>query len=402
MSELRRRLDREAGRVHADPRARNDVLHRAERRRRARRIATGVVALAVAGGSLGLAYAAFRPGADTRPAGRPVPGPTSTADQGSADALPIEIVGGAEGDATTAYLLARLAGEGPAIRDGGYDVIVTVRDRADRPDHTLINCPLEFDHEAELLRQSMFPTAIIGPMVPDEEVALRITLGRDLEEQDDGGLAAFELTETFMRFRALGDGRANELLADEAADQYHRGEGGLELFGYVNGGFRVISIRPGEGGGFVVVVLVFEREETLLVGDPDPGDDRDQVQILSARLTEAPSQNEGPTTDEVEAFVESFLEARRMRSGAGTYLGEDARAAYAAHERGLDLLGYAAGPGPVEARIVAYDRLLADRYRVVVRFGGAGADTSAVWETLMIGWKGGDLVVLDAERGRPA
>jgi hypothetical protein len=397
MSEFRGPLDHEAGKVHAEPRALDEVIRRAERRRRARRIATGAVALVLAAGTLTLAYAAFDNRREVGPAG-PAPGPTA-----SPDALPIEIISRAEDSTTTAYLLARLEGEGPAIRDGGYDVIVTVRDAADRPDHTLINCPLEFNDEAELLRQAMFQTATIGPMVPDDEVALRITLGRDLEEQDDGGLAAFELTDSFMRFRALGDGRANELLADEAADQYHRGEGGLELFGYVDGGFRVISIRPGEEGGFVVVVLAFEREETLLVGDPDPGDGRDQVQILSATLTEGPAPAAGPTVDEVTAFVEAFLEARRDRSGAGTYLGEDARAAYAAHERGLDLLGYAAGPGPVEARIVAYDKLSADRHRVVVRFGGAGEDTSAVWETLLIGRKGGEVsVVLDAERGRPA
>ncbi len=100
--------------------------------------------------------------------------------------------------------------------------------------------------------------------------------------------------------------------------------------------------------------------------------------------------------------MEGFLEARRQRSGAGTYLGEDARAAYASHERGLDLLGYAAGPGPVDARIVSYDKLSPDRHRVVIRFNVSGPNTPAVWETLLVGWGGGDVfVVIDAERGRP-
>ncbi|MGH2678294.1 MAG: hypothetical protein ACRDHB_08045 [Actinomycetota bacterium] len=400
MSELRRRLDREAGQVQAEPRALDEVLHRAERRRRTRRIATGVVGLVLAAGTLTLAYAAFNPRREVGPAG-PVPGPTA-----SPGALPIEIVTSTANETTSAYVLARLDGQGSAIRNGGYDVTVTVRNNMHQPPHTLINCPVEFDHEAELLRRAMFPTATIGPALPDEDVALRITLGRDFEEQDDGGLAAFELTDSFMNFRALRDGRANELLANEAADQYHRGEGGLELFGYTDRGYRVMSLRPGEGGGFAVVVLAFEdgpgvvRKETLLVGDPDPGDGHDQVQILSARLTEAPSSAESPTTDEVEAFVEAFLEARHDRSGAGTYLGEDARAAYAAHEGGLDLLGYAAGPGPLEARVVVYDELSPERHRVAVRFDGAGVDPPVVWETLLIERLGADeFEVLDAERG---
>jgi hypothetical protein len=396
MSELRRRLDGEAGQVHAGPGALDDVLRRAERRRRTRRIATAVVALAVAGGSLGLAYVAFDPGREVRPAG-PAPGPTA-----SPDALSIEIVG--EIDTTTRYVRARLEGEGPAIRDGGYDV--GIRESTDPPPRTLISCPAQFDHEAELLRQALFPTATIGPAVPDEDVALRITLGLDFEEHDDGGLAAFELTDSFMGFRALRDGRANELLADGAADQYHRGEGGLELFGYADGGHSVMALRPDESGRFVVVVLAVDdgpgvvRKETLLVGDADPADGQDRLEVLSAELTEVPSPIESSITDEVEAFVETFLEARRMRSGAGTYLGEDARAAYAAHEGGLDLLGYAAGPGPVDARVVAYDELRLDRFGVAVRFDEAGEEPSVVWETLLIGRLGADdLVVLDAERG---
>jgi hypothetical protein len=108
-----------------------------------------------------------------------------------------------------------------------------------------------------------------------------------------------------------------------------------------------------------------------------------------------------PAFLEIRAFVNDFLQARRTASGAGTYLGEDARTAYAGHEGGLDLLGYATRAD--RARVVSYDKLSPDRHRVTVRFNVAGPDSGVVWETLLIGWLGGDaIVVLDAERGRPA
>jgi hypothetical protein len=314
--------------------------------------------------------------------------------------LPIEILGsGRESDTHAAYLTVRLSSEGSTIRQGGYDVVSTGRVRH-QPPHTLINCPLQFDHEAETLRQALFPTANIGPALPDEDVALQITLGRDFEEEDDGGLAAFDFIEAFMGFRVLPDDHAHRFLSDNAADQYHRGEGGLELFGYADGGYRVTAMDSREGGGFVVVVQIFEadtgvfRQETLTVGDSDPMDGA--LEILTAELTEAPVG--GPGSAEIEAFVEAFLEARHDRSGAGTYLGEGARAAYAAHEGGLDLLGYATGGG--RAGVVSYDKLSPERHRVAVRFDGAGEDPPVVWETLLIEWLGADgFVVLDAERG---
>jgi hypothetical protein len=51
--------------------------------------------------------------------------------------------------------------------------------------------------------------------------------------------------------------------------------------------------------------------------------------------------------------------------------------------------------------VVQYDRLSPARHRVVVRFSGSEeAGSRAVWETLLIGWRHGEvLVVLDAERG---
>jgi hypothetical protein len=291
MSELRPYLDREAGRVRTDPGALDAVTRRAERRRAIRRVTSGVVALAVAGGSIGLAYAAFRTDGEGRPAGQPVPAPTPTGGQATPEPLPIEILSGTENDTPAAYVAARLAGEGHAIREGGYDVVLTGT-ATHQPPHTVILCPPMFDHEASLLQQALFPTARIDGALPDEDVALRIILGRDLEEQDDGGLEAFDVAEAFMGFRALRDDRAHRFLSDLAADQYHRGEGGLELFGYAEGGYELTALSPAESGAFAVVARIFERGsdrvriETLAVGDQDPEDGTPE--ILSAELNEEP------------------------------------------------------------------------------------------------------------------
>jgi hypothetical protein len=82
MSDLRDFMDGEARRVRARDDALDGVLRRAERRRTVRRVATGAIALAIAGAGFGLAYGAFRP-ADLKPGGTgPVPGPTPSATYG--------------------------------------------------------------------------------------------------------------------------------------------------------------------------------------------------------------------------------------------------------------------------------------------------------------------------------
>ncbi|MGH2674276.1 MAG: hypothetical protein ACRDKA_10615 [Actinomycetota bacterium] len=78
-----------------------------------------------------------------------------------------------------------------------------------------------------------------------------------------------------------------------------------------------------------------------------------------------------PVVEErVEAF-EDFCHANFQRLFRAMYLAtgdrheaEDlAQDAYASHERGLDLLGYATGPDLIDARIVTYDKLSPDRHR---------------------------------------
>jgi hypothetical protein len=395
MSDLRGPLDNEAGRVHADPRALDEVIHRAERRRRARRIATGAVALAVAGGSLGLAYAAFRPGSDPRPAARPIPGPTITP---AVERVPLGVIvaNGSDTEAAAEFAAALLVGE--AVTP---EVVVATPPATPR-DVTTIHCHPAREEEALQLRDEFFPGAVLRPRIDPR--TLLVTVGDDFVRDNRAMFEHYMTVRGFMHRRTQGSG-AEAYLSEAAARDYAERVGGLDLYAYAEGGrFQVTSIFGTQDETSIAAVRIMgpnrNRVESITVGDAEPQDGR--LEILSAALAgQVTETGPAPTSDQVTAFVEAFLEARHDRSGAGTYLGEDARAAYAAHERGLDLLGYAAGPGPVEARIVAYDKLSPERHRVAVRFDAAGEDPPVVWETLLIGWKGEDiLVVLDAERGR--
>jgi hypothetical protein len=391
MPDLRDLLDDEAGRARGRDDGLGRVLRRAGHRRRVRRVASGLAALAIAGASFALAYTAFRPGDGVQPASGPTPTPTPTSDQETPGALPIAVLGGSrEDDTLVAYATARVETEGTSIRQGGVEVVETGT-AADQPARTLILCPPQYDGIATRLQQALFPGARLGGALPDQEVAIRIILGRDFSEQDDGGLEAFQVVEAFMTARVLGSG-AEGFLSKEAASAFESGEGGLSLYGYTEGASFAIDSMFRSDDGFRAVVRIEAAAtgyETLAIGQQDG-----VPLIVGAELNEPPGPI-GPAFEEVEAFVEGFLEARRDRAGAGTYLGEDARAAYASHEGGLDLLGYATGPA--QSRIVSYDKLSPARHRVVVRFHRSEA--ASVKERLLVGWRGGDVfVILDAER----
>jgi hypothetical protein len=268
------------------------------------------------------------------------------------------------------------------------------------PSQTKIFCHPSVEGFARSVRARIFPTAEIqGRIDPDSIV---VAVGDDFVQQNPAMLANFMMVHRFMTHRAEGGG-AEAFLSDDAAREYAEGVGGLDLYAYTQGmRFQVTALRPGEDESAVAVVRIDAPStgyETLTVGDHDPADGT--LEILAAELNEVPVDISGPAAEEVQAFVEQFLEARRGRSGAGTYLGEDARAAYASHEEGLDLLGYAASNDLVRARVVGYDKHSPHRHRVVVGFRLRSSDgPSTVWETLLIGWRGGDVfVVLDAERG---
>jgi hypothetical protein len=394
MSEFRPFLDREARRVHADPGALEAVLRRAERRRTWRRAAAGAVALAIAGGSLGLAYAAFRPDREARPAREPVPGPTPIPQAMPGPSVLVTSASATEGAAEFAAAILTAAGSPPEVVDISYRDSAGAED-AEEAQGTTIFCHPTVEGLAVTLRDRFFPGADLqGRIDPDTIV---VAVGDDFIRDNGTMFENFMTVRSFMTRRAEGNG-AEAFLSDDAAREFAEGTNGLSLYGYTEGArFWVAALHPGEDDTAVAEVRIVAHgtgSERLTVGDRDP---RDGVpEILAAEIGVLP----GPALPEVEAFVEGFLDARRLRSGAGAYLGEDARTAYASHEGGLDLLGYAAGPGPVDARIVAYDKLSPDRHRVAVRFDAAGEDSPVVWETLLIGWLGADqFVVLDAERG---
>jgi len=404
MPDLRELLDAEAGRVRGGAEALGSVLRRAHRRRRTRRIASGAVALAVAGAVFGLAYEAFRPGREARPASTPLPGPTATPTPSSDQASPPPLELHVTVDPPLAgYVVALLEGQGDIVRAGGYSVGAEPAHGA-RTETTTLFCHPNLEAEARRLRDAFFPGAELRASL--DQSSIRIAIGEDFARREAEEIANYLLVEQFMTARGRGSG-AETFLSVDAAGQYGRGEGGLSLYSYASGSDSLIAaVLPGEGGGSTIIVRFLTASggysETITVGDADPMDGTPE--ILAAELNEVSSTAAGtPPVEEVRAFVRQFLEARRRASGAGTFLGEDARAAYAAGEDGLDLLGYA--EDAIDAHITKYDKLSPRRHRVVVRFtlGTTDGSPEIVWETLLIGWRSGDVfVVLDAERGVPS
>jgi hypothetical protein len=428
MSEFGPFLDREARRIDPQPGTLDVVLRRAERRRFARRVASGVVALALAGGGIGLAYATFAPDREGRPASRPVPGPTPTAGpqpspttEEARPPLRIEVLNGiaapgsgwrqgpeelAAGDAATA-LISGLGGV-----DGRPFEVTWHGERPRRPVRTTtIYCLPSLDHVAAELQDGLSVPSDIRPLIPASGFDLRVVLGDDFVRSNPTAVATARLVSEFMTARHA-DAGAEPYLSDLAARDYAAGIGGLSLYGYTGPAERsvhtITAMYPRGDGSFTLVVRLTYRgstrmgHETLTVGAVGPEDGT--LKVLSAELNEDPTAAwDGPNAEMVAAFVEDFLQARREASGAGTYLGQDARQAYASHEDGLDLLEYAAGDALTEARVVQYDKLTPARHRVVVRFAlTEGGGPRVVWETLLIGWRQGDVfTVLDVERGRP-
>jgi hypothetical protein len=397
--------DAEAGRVRGPAEALDSVLRRADRRRRTRRIASGAVALAVAGAAFGLAYEAFGPGREARPASTPLPGPTATPTPSSDQASPPPLELHVTADPPLAgYVIALLEGQGDIVRAGGYSVGAEPTNGGARTETTTLFCHPNLEAEARRLRDAFFPGAELRTSL--DQTSIGVVIGEDFARREAEEIANYVLVEQFMTARGRGSG-AETFLSIDATRQYERQEGGLSLYSYVSGSDSLIAaVLPGDGDGSTIIVRFLTASggytETITVGDADSVDGTPE--ILAAELNEVPSTAAGtPAVEEVRAFVRQFLEARRRASGAGTFLGEDARAAYAAGEDGLDLLGYA--EDAIDAHITKYDKLSPRRHRVVVRFtlGTADGSPETVWETLLIGWRSGDVfVVLNAERGVPS
>ncbi|HYZ10452.1 MAG TPA: hypothetical protein VE962_00995, partial [Actinomycetota bacterium] len=134
--------------------------------------------------------------------------------------------------------------------------------------------------------------------------------------------------------------------------------------------------------------------ERILLFNVDPADRSGE--ILDVEAVRPPD----PGVEQIRIFVRQFLRARRHASGAGAFLGEDARDAYASHEDGLDLLGYATSDDLLGTHIVGFDKLSPERSLVRVRFSLPGRD---IFESLTVERLGQTiLVIADAERGEHA
>jgi hypothetical protein len=230
MPDLGDLLDDEASRVRGGPGALDAVLRRAGRRRRTRRIASGVLALALAGGAFGLAYAAFRPSGRPTPAGRPIPGPsvTPTSDDATPPPLRLRLLNGARVETLANSTALRLESEAPLER--GYLVVEHGFAQTHRA-VTGIFCPPYLDVEAERLRDWLFPGAEIHGAIPNDRYELTVILGEDYAARNERQTAAYALFTDFLDRRAIGSG-AEELLSPDAAALFRQRYGGLSLYGY--------------------------------------------------------------------------------------------------------------------------------------------------------------------------
>jgi hypothetical protein len=208
MGELHDHLDREARRVSGDREAFDRIIGRARRRRTARRVAGGALALAIAGAGLGVAYGAFR-GPDTaQPAVGPSPSATSSARvrllDGADDPEAMEIARGVIGMAGF-----QVVEEGPAGHP--YET-------------TTIACPLEFDEEAARIAERLGVEAAIVAGIPNPEYDLTVYIGEDFATFEHEHLTAF--VDDFIDARQDGD--AEMYLGSSARDDYFETSGRTE------------------------------------------------------------------------------------------------------------------------------------------------------------------------------
>ena len=287
MDEIRRALDREARRVHADPDALEDVRRRARRRSVRRRAVTTVLVVGITGATFALAYGALRPTTRTFPAAGPTPTTETTSRSAAATparTLGIEVYDAAPGlsmQELDSYLELLIGSSAPpytivAIRETeGSEVTVLMH----RPDH---------DHWADDLREQWFPYAQ-QRIDPDLPAPVRIVIGEDFERREAVQIRNAQTAYTFLRGRVQEEPeRVEPLLSEAAAEMFERGENGLDLYSYAaHAVFDIVLIdrRPDETT-FVHLLMLQTNEggqtevlETLTVGDED-GDGRPE--ILSA------------------------------------------------------------------------------------------------------------------------
>jgi hypothetical protein len=276
MGEFRDRLDQEARRVSGQAGALDGVMRRAGRRRVRRQVVTGVLALAIAGGSFALAVAAFRGPGTAQPAVGPSP----------SDPVEVRVVAG--GDPGIAAAVAS------SLREAGYDILADVA-HAGRPDRTTtIACPPWFDDEALAIANHLGVEAKIVGALPKSDYDLTVYIGSDYTR------AAIEELEGFIEgFVAARDGLAAEEYVGVARRDYFETSNRAkprrnELFLYGDGGvlrYRVDDVdRLMESRWRADVRITWGRldrcvrhaVERLTIWEPSDGTFR----LLDARLVD--------------------------------------------------------------------------------------------------------------------
>jgi hypothetical protein len=224
VGEFRDRLDEEARRVSADAGAFDGVKRRAGRRRIRRQVASGVLALVIAGGSFALAFAAFRGTGPSRPAAGPSP----------SDPVAVRVVS-SSGDPGTGVAVAS------TLNEAGYEVVPNLEDAGRDYKTTTIACPPWFDDEASRIADHLGVEAKIVGALPNPGFDVTVYVGKDYARADVAQLEAW-----IEEFVAARDGLAAHEYVGAAREDYfetsNRGEPRRdELFLYRDGG--VIDYR---------------------------------------------------------------------------------------------------------------------------------------------------------------
>jgi hypothetical protein len=275
MSELKRSMEREAARVRAEEHAMQSVMARAARRRTARRAGGIVLALAIAGMSLGLAYAAFRPGDISRPATIPSPLPSSDVQRVApipADtSLFIDDRTGVRGlDARVSRILSDLFGGAIAaswLENPSPEEIAQ---------QSQIRYAPGSEEAARQLAERFFPGAPVTAAtkeiyLSEQPMDVELVLGADYTSYEPLTLRLdiVEFMESFVESRNDGSG-AESFLAATATERYEEHQDGLQLYSYwPEGQTFELQGAPAVFSDGRVLVEVSARQRPPPLEDPD-------------------------------------------------------------------------------------------------------------------------------------
>jgi hypothetical protein len=140
----------------------------------------------------------------------------------------------------------------------------------------------------------------------------------------------------FLDVRWNRDDRAHDYLSESAADQYHRGEGGLHLFGPIaTTGIERILPSEQDANLYEAHVVLYERpteavatevREVLLVGSDPVGPDG--LIILAAEVEGGLTGGKEQAAFFVSAFMDARINGPDRAPGAESFLSPEGKGAY--------------------------------------------------------------------------